>query len=137
VTTLTREERPEPFTVKIICTDKGQHKRYGLARAIWDPWVLEHGVTAEEGRMRLSHGGAGPWLPPNGWWLPDETAQDREVHRLARMQDPDDHTPVDAYVFWCPGCKRTPQIKHAKFWQMLEDFVRVGVPLLDISRLPF
>lgn len=137
MTTLTREERPEPFTVKLICTDKGQHKRYGLARAIWDPWALEFGVTAEAGRLRLSHGGVGPWLPPNGFGSPGETAQTREAAREARLRNVNDHTPVDAYVFWCPGCNRTPQIKHAKFWQMVEDFVRVGVPLLDISRLPF
>lgn len=134
--TLTREDAPEPFTVKIICTDGGQHKRYGLARAIWDPWA-GFGVTAEAGRLRLTHGLVGPWLPPNGFIGPGDTDETRAVTRETRMMDPDDHTPVDAYVFWCPGCDRTPQIKHEKFWKMIEDFVRVGFPILDVSRLPF
>ncbi len=122
---------PQPFTVKIICTDKGQHKRYGLARAIWDP------SRGDDGDLRLTHGAVGPWLPPNGFGGPDDTEESREVQRRLRHLDSDDHTPTDAYVFWCPGCSRTPQIKHAKFWQMIEDFVRVKVPLLDISLLPF
>jgi hypothetical protein len=126
-TTLTADNHPQPFTVKIICTDKGQHKRYALARAVWDP---SHG---DDGHVRLTHGLVGPWLPPAGW-----TPKGEGLFAWGEWEaTAESHVPREAYVFWCPGCNRTPQIKHEKFWQMIDDFVRVGFPLLDISRLPF
>ena len=51
--------------------------------------------------------------------------------------EPQDHTPRDAYVFVCPTCGRTPQIREEIWWLGVDEVARAGAPEIDISLLPF
>lgn len=42
----------------------------------------------------------------------------------------------DAYLFRCPRCDRTPQIKADRWWEAVEAVVRADLDELDVSLLP-
>lgn len=49
---------------------------------------------------------------------------------------PGSFTAREAYIFRCPKCTRTPQIKLDRWWRFLDESVRVGLDVVDISLLP-
>jgi hypothetical protein len=100
--------REVDFFVFVVCTDRGQHRRLLLTTARRE---LDgtHGMNA-----------ALQCFAP-----PDPNAK------------PQTATGRDAYVFWCPGCNRTPHIGRERWWNAIDDLGRVGADELDISLVPF
>ena len=94
------------YFVFVGCTDRGQHKRVQLSTARRE---LDgtHGMN-----NALRH-----FAPPN----PDA----RPMTATGR----------GSYVFWCPKCGRTPQIKSERWWHLVDEVARVGLNDLDISLL--
>lgn len=54
------------------------------------------------------------------------------------MYDAEPNSPMsrESYSFRCPRCRRTPRIKGAKWWSIVDDYGRAGRTELDISLLP-
>ena len=99
--------REVDYFVLIVCTDRGQHKQ----------------VTLSTARRELdgTHGMNHAWehfAPPD----PDA----RPLSAVGRK----------SYVFVCPKCGRTPQVKFERWWHLVDELGRVGFSHLDISLLP-
>lgn len=92
----------------IICTDRGQHDR-----------VL---LTTARRELDGSHGmnNALRWFAP-----PMKDAE------------PGSSMGRESYIFACPVCTRTPQIKADRWWNLVDEAVRRNLEELDISLLPF
>ncbi|MDT9681924.1 hypothetical protein RND61_07525 [Streptomyces sp. TRM76323] len=100
------DEEEERVFVAITCTDRGQHRRIRLTTA----------------RLHASDRGMGYALE----------------HFAPPMRDakPGSFIGRDSYVFICPRCGRTPQIKANKWWSLLEAVSAAGQGEFDISLLP-
>jgi hypothetical protein len=96
------------YFVRVVCTDRGQHGRVLLTTA-------RRELNGEQGMsFALQY-----FAPP---------MRDAESESL---------TGRESYVFRCPRCTRTPQIKADRWWAAVEAVVLADLDELDISLLPF
>lgn len=95
------------YFVPVVCTDRGQHK----------PVLLTNVRRHLDGTRGMSR--ALEWFAPP-------------------MADAAEHSMIgrESYVFRCPCCPRTPTIKAARWWDLLDALVRADGQRLDISLLP-
>jgi hypothetical protein len=94
------------YFIWIVCTDRGQH----------EPVLLTTARRELDGTRGMNHA-------LNFFAPPDVEATERSGSALG------------AYVFRCPKCPRTPQIKADRWWQLLDEPVRADADRLDISLL--
>jgi hypothetical protein len=100
--------REVDYFMPIVCTDRGQHKRMLLSMASRE-------LNGDRGMSRALES----FAPPMADAKPGSTIG------------------LESYTFMCPGCGRTPQIKHDRWWWIIEEAVRAGVAEIDLSVLPF
>lgn len=96
------------YFVFIICTDRGQHERVLLTTA----------RRELDGSRGMNY--ALRWFAP-----PMTDAQ--AGSSIGR----------NSYTFACPRCTRTPQIKADRWWELVDNVVRLDLDELDISLLTF
>jgi len=94
--------------LEVVCTDRGQHKRTLLTSA----------CRELDGSHGMNHA-LQNFCPPRGEEAKPRSASGR-----------------DSYVFWCPRCPRTPHVQRDRWWRLVDDYIRAGLPVLDISLLP-
>jgi hypothetical protein len=99
--------REVDYFIAVICTDRGQHKQVQLTMA-----------------RRELDGSGGMNFALRHFAPPDPKAR------------PESAVGRDSYIFWCPKCGRTPQVKRERWWRALDELARAGVHDLDISLLP-
>jgi hypothetical protein len=99
------------FTIKIACTDRGQHPRIVL-RHIAD--YRGHGMDFGETLVLDGRNGS-----PVSSWREDGTVR---------------------YAFRCPRCKRNPQLREESLFKVIDALAELSTgnahPTLDISLLP-
>jgi hypothetical protein len=100
------------WTVEIICTDRGQHKRTWLTRSIWD---------AGHGWRHFISGSPEPKHAMFGPPLADA--------------EPGEVTSRDSYGFACSRCNRWPKISGDRWIELLEGARHAGYTDFDVSYL--
>lgn len=96
------------YFISVICTDRGQH----------EPILLTTARRELDGSIGMSHA-LRMFAPPMG-----PSAKPRSM------------TGLESYVFRCPRCTRTPQIKSTRWWNYVDAAVRADLDAVDISLLP-
>ncbi len=104
------------FTVEIVCTDRGQHKRTWMARYIAD--------QTETGTWRWRTYILGSPTPKHDMHGPPEA-------------DAEPGSPVSrtAVGFACSRCSRWPRIGWENWLRILDDARRAGLTGFDVSYL--
>ncbi|SFN62646.1 hypothetical protein SAMN05216219_1513 [Mycetocola miduiensis] len=97
--------REVDFYLPVVCTDRGQHKETRLTAAIREMNGELHMPNALEA-----------FSPPMG-----------------KEATPGSMMSRGAYTFICPRCSRTPQIKAARWWELVRRHAVVGAQVLDVS----
>lgn len=97
--------REVDFFLPVVCTDRGQHKVTRLTTAVREMTGDLHMTKAMEA-----------FSPPMGKQATPGSMMSRE-----------------AYTFICPRCPRTPQVKAAKWWELVRRHAVAGAPYLDVS----
>lgn len=103
--------RAHAYWLHIVCTDRGQHRRR----------ILTNVVRELDGTRRMTNV-LDQFSPPRDEYPADE---------------PPANTPKDAFVFWCPACRRTPQVQREKWWALADTLGAAGHSDLDVSLLPY
>jgi hypothetical protein len=109
----------ERWTVEIVCTDQGQHKRTWMTRFIWDPPDSVGGPSTEGWRSFI----LGPTSTHDMYGPPDPDS------------DPGSSIGHESYGFCCSRCPRWPKIKNERWIQLMEGARRGGLREFDVSRL--
>lgn len=94
------------YRVGIVCTDRGQHARFRLTMA----------RREADGSHGMTHAF-------------------RYFASPMRNAEPGSMMGRSSYVFRCPACPRTPQVKAARWWQLVDEMRAAGFTELDISLL--
>lgn len=102
----------ERWTVEIVCTDRGQHKRTWMTRFIWDG--PEEGWRSFIPGQRPAHDMYGP---------PDVDAE------------PGSLVSRESYGFCCSRCDRWPKVHRDRWLKLLDGARSVGMTEFDVSRL--
>lgn len=95
------------YFVFVICTDRGQHA----------PVLLTTARGEMDGGRGMNH--AWRYFAPPARDAAPESGQGRE-----------------SYIFRCPQCDRTPQIKADRWWAAVEAVVLADLDELDVSLIP-
>lgn len=109
------EELPESErrVLAIVCTDRGQHDQ---------PVRITTAYRFFRGQRGMSH--------VLRWYRPPALLRDI-AEGLAECTDS-----LSSYEFQCPRCpRRNVQVRQERWWRIVEDHWRAGLPSLDISRL--
>jgi hypothetical protein len=96
------------YFVRVVCADRGQHKRVVLTNA-------RRELNGDRGMNFALE----CFAPPLGDQAQPNSLEGRE-----------------SYVFRCPLCPRTPQVRASRWWALLDELVRADRDELDISLLP-
>lgn len=94
--------------LRIVCTDRGQHRTYALARVLVGPGFTD-------------------FVP-----LSDSDKSFRAAGRMTFLEEVPEYD-----EFRCAGCGRNPRIGHEKLIELVDELCRLGRTELDVSLLPF
>jgi len=137
---------PRRWTIEIICTDRGQHKRTWMTRMIWDaPWTpteeqsesyrraMEQYLSspAEVDEMVRSQG-------KGGWhsFIPGSPAPKHDMYGPpVHDAEPGSVVSREAYGFACSRCTRWPKINGVRWIALMEAARGAGVSEFDVSYL--
>ncbi|WP_394615255.1 hypothetical protein JNUCC0626_36445 [Lentzea sp. JNUCC 0626] len=104
----TMSGREVDYFMPVVCTDRGQHKRMLLTSA----------RRELDGTHGMNH--ALQWFAPP----------------MGKDAEPNSLTSKHSYIFRCPKCPRTPQVKADVWWQLVDKAVLARLDAIDISLLP-
>ena len=99
--------------LRIVCTDRGQHRKHALARILVGPGLTDF-LTASDN---------------------DLSESDKSFRAAGRMTYLGEVPEYDE--FRCVGCGRNPRIDHETLVGLLRELCRLGRTELDVSALPF
>lgn len=102
-------DQADTLYIFVVCTDRGQHRRRVLT------------IT------RVHPDGTGGMSSALDWFAPPMGDEATPRSLMGR----------DSYIFRCPSCSRTPQINRAKWWNLVGEALRLQLPEIDLSLLPF
>lgn len=108
------------WTIEVVCTDRGQHKRTWMTRFIWEPEELDHP--------------RGPWR----WrsFIPGEPAVAHDMYGPPFADaEPGSGVSREAYGFCCSRCSRWPKVGLDRWLALIDGARRVGMTEFDVSRL--
>jgi hypothetical protein len=105
------------WTVEIVCTDRGQHKRNWITRFIWDDW---------------GDGWRWHYVFPGGWG-------DAPKHDMygppERDAEPGSAISRKSDGFACSRCNRWPKIKRDRWIEIMDAAHNASISEFDVSYL--